>query len=65
MNDEKLTQNESRFVVEWLRRERKLKVGYKLAFWNLRPTAVVDQVKRDWKVEVTPQEIVSAARREQ
>ena len=62
--DDKLTQNESRFVVEWLRKQYGLRIGYKLQYWNLRPSSVADQIKKEQKVQVTTEEIIRAARRD-
>jgi hypothetical protein len=63
--DAGLTQNESKFVVEWLRSEYKLPIENKITFWKLRPSTVADRLKRDWKIETTAQDILRAARRDQ
>ena len=63
-NDAQLTQNESKFVVEWLRSEYKLPIENKITFWKLRSSTIADRLKHNWKIETTAQDILRAARRD-
>lgn len=61
--DKPLSQQESRFVSDWLRDEKKVPIGNAFIFWRKTPELAADFVNHKWSIRVTADEIKQAAGR--
>lgn len=63
MNEEPLSQAESKFVAYYLREKYRIPVKNALIFWRKTPSIAAEWIKAGWQKPVTGDEIAKAAGR--
>lgn len=60
MQDEKLSQTESRMLVRWIERNMKLRIRDSFYFWRMTPKEVTEYLQNDFNIKLEETKVLEA-----